>query len=231
VNLNRASGWLGIRSALLLLAAAAGAAPFAAAASLAGAPLASPAVVLVHGIWDSAQAFEPMAARLSDAGFAVHAISLEPSDGSVPLETLAVQLASFVEQQVGARSRFSLVGFSMGGMVARYYAQRMGGLARLDRLITISAPHHGSNTAYLQDLSGVRQLRPGSAFLVDLGRDEEALAAVSFTSIWSPFDLMIQPPSSSRVDCAREIRIPVLMHPWMLWDDRVIVAVIAALRG
>jgi triacylglycerol lipase len=224
--------------ALLILAGAGCAASIAAASPLAGSvqeppPGAAPApaaVVLVHGIWDSADAFSVMGARLTGAGFAVHAVSLTPNDGSVPLETLAAELSSFVEQRVGALPRFSMVGFSMGAIVARSYAQRMGGLARLDRLITISAPHHGSNTARFQDLPGTRQMRPGSEFLEDLERDEGTLAAVGFTSIWSPFDLMIRPPSSSHVDCAHEIVIPVLVHPWMLWDNRVIAAVIAALR-
>ena len=64
----------------------------------------------------------------------------------------------------------------MGGIVCRYYLQRLGGIARVDRFVAISAPEHGTwwaNTcpAELLRWPGVAQLRPDSAFLRDLNSD------------------------------------------------------------
>ncbi len=136
----------------------------------------------------------------------------------------------FIEEKLGTQEPFDLVGFSMGGIIARYYAQRMDGLDRILRLILISTPNHGTRTAFLESLSGVMELRPGSPLLADLAADEERLDSIPFTSIWSPLDLAIEPPSSSHMPFGREIVLPVLSHAWMLSDDRTIQAVIEALE-
>src|SRR5262249_26543993 len=108
-------------------------------------------VVLVHGIWNSRAAFARISRYLRARGFDVHALDLVPSDGSVAVEQLAAQLASYVDAGLPAAAPFDLVGFSMGGVVSRYYVQRLGGASRVQRLVTISSPHHGTATAYLSN--------------------------------------------------------------------------------
>jgi triacylglycerol lipase len=189
-----------------------------------------PQVVLVHGIWDTAARFTRMSAALEAAGWQTQAISLVPNDGSVPLEKSAGQLRSFIDERLGPDLHFSIVAFSMGGLVARYYLQRMGGLARLSRLVTISVPHHGTWTANLEGLPGVVEMRPESRFLRDLNDDLMSLSAVPVTSIWSPQDIGIQPAESSQLPFGLDVRIPGGMHSFMLTDERVIQAVLGALR-
>ena len=188
-------------------------------------------VVLVHGIWDTAAKFNKMSAVLAQAGFQTNAISLKPNDASVPLETSADQLRAFIDQRLGPELRFSIVAFSMGGLVARYYLQRMGGLARVTRLVTISTPNHGTWTANLDWLPGAVEMRPGSVFLQDLNSDVTRLSAIPVTTIWSPQDIGIEPASSSRLPVGENVTIPGGMHSFMLTDDRVIGAVLAALSG
>src|SRR5208337_3989040 len=104
-------------------------------------------VVLVPGIWDTSSVFNRMAARLEKAGWSVCAVSLKPNDGSVTLEQSADELRQLIDERLGPRQSLDLVAFSMGGLVARYYAQRMGGLARIRHFVTISTPHHGTEAA------------------------------------------------------------------------------------
>lgn len=190
----------------------------------------SPPVVLVPGIWDTSSVFNRMAARLGEAGWRALAITLEPHDGSVALEQSADELRRFIDAKLGPRQSLDMVAFSMGGLVARYYAQRLGGLARIAHFVTISTPHHGTGTAYLGPFPGVREMRPGSAFLQDLDRDAARLAQVSVTSIWSPLDIVISPAVSSRLPFGSEVQIPVLLHFLMPGDERVIEAVIRGLK-
>jgi triacylglycerol lipase len=148
---------------------------------------------------------------------------LTPNNGDAGREDLAGQIAAYVEVNFrGAEQRLDLVGFSMGGLVSRYYVQRLGGSRRVDHLVTISAPHGGTWTAYLQCNRGARQMRPGSPFLKDLQQDVETLKNVRFVSVWTPFDLMILPARSSELSCGRSIPIRVALHPWMVRDPRVI---------
>jgi triacylglycerol lipase len=173
-------------------------------------------VVLVHGIFNSGAKFGPMAQFLSERGFRPLAPSLSPNSGKLGLDDLALQLRVFVDEQIPSGQPFDLIGFSMGGLVSRYYLQRLGGMERVRRFITISSPHHGSYWAYAIGNAACRQMRPGSLFLVDLNRDMKMLEHVRFVSLWSPMDLMILPASSSRLDVGEEVVLQVAAHPLMV---------------
>jgi triacylglycerol lipase len=187
-------------------------------------------VVLLHGIWDSSRAFAHLAARLRTGGFLPLAVDLTPSDGTAGLDELARQVAEFVGRHLAAETTFDLVGFSMGGLVGRYYVQRLGGAERVGRLITISAPHRGTYMAYASRNRGSRQMRPGSAFLRELNRDTALLGRVRVASIWTPMDLMIVPAVSSRLGVGDQFRIPVAAHPLMLRSRRSLELVERLLR-
>ena len=176
----------------------------------------SRAVVLVHGIWDTSRVFARMSKYLTARGFRTLAVDLTPSDGAVGLEDLAAQLAEFVERALAPGESFDLVGSSMGGLVSRYYVQRLGGVERVGRLITISAPHQGTYWAYTAGNAGSKQMRPGSKFLVDLDRDMQSLERVRVASIWTPLDLMIVPAGSSRLGVGEEFPVTVGLHAWMV---------------
>jgi triacylglycerol lipase len=190
---------------------------------------AKPAVVFVPGIWDTGGKFDRLAEALGKAGWQTYEVSLTPDDGSVPLLTLAKELRKFVNDKLGWLRRFDIIAFSMGGLVARSYVQRLGGLARVDHFVTISTPHHGTNTAELGNLPGFLDMQPNSKFLRDLNKDADRLSRISFTSLWTPLDLMIVPADSSRMPVGGEVKLTVLTHNWMMTDSRVIDAVVAAL--
>jgi triacylglycerol lipase len=187
-------------------------------------------VLLVHGFADSQRNLRWMARHLQREGWEVHLLSLTPNLGQKGLEPLAGQIDAYARQEFGTR-RFDLVGFSMGGLVSRYYVQRLGGLDRVDRLVTLSAPHNGSLLANLVPNQGCREMRPGSPFLRDLASDADKLEALKFTSFYTPFDLVILPPSSSEMPQARNVRLMVAAHPFMVLDRRCLRAVAEALRG
>lgn len=158
-------------------------------------------------------------------GFQPHVPSLRPSSGRTGLEELARQLAAYIAQHLDQGTSFNLVGFSMGGLISRYYLQRLDGMQRVRRFITLSTPHNGSRLAYLLANLGGRQMRPGSPFLADLNRDVQNLDQVGIVSIWTPLDLMILPPSSSRLPVGLELRLPVVLHALMVRDQRSLAAV------
>lgn len=185
-------------------------------------------VLMVHGIDDSGASLARMAAYLEARGWRTLRLDLIPSDGACPLDELAQQLAVYVERELPAGS-FDIVAFSMGGIIARVYLQQMEGLTRARRFVTISSPHHGTLTAWLRDHPVARQLRPGSALLTELNRDVESLGRLAFTTIWTPFDLMIFPACTSRMPVGRQVVIPLLLHPWMQSHPRVFAAVAQAL--
>ncbi|MEH1851604.1 MAG: triacylglycerol lipase [Nostoc sp.] len=186
-------------------------------------------VLLIHGIDDTEAVFHKMRAYLIQRGWSVYSLNLVPNNGDVGLDELAKQVADYVTATFAPEQRLDLVGFSMGGIVSRYYIQRLGGLNRVQRFLTISSPHHGTVIAYGSRRPGCVQMRPDSIFLKDLNSNAVILEQLDFTSIWTPYDLMIVPANSSQMAVGREVTVPVALHPWMLTDSRSLAVVTAAL--
>ncbi|MEB3211829.1 MAG: triacylglycerol lipase [Leptolyngbyaceae bacterium] len=186
-------------------------------------------VVLVHGLDDTPAKMAVMQRFLEAEGWTARAIALSPSNGEVGLENLAEQLSVFIDDHFEAQP-VDLIGFSMGGIVSRYYVQRLGGIRRVQRLITLASPHSGTWIGYLRQNRGASQMRRSSAFLQDLNQDVAMLADLQFTSVWTPFDLMIVPAESSQLPIGDEITIPVWAHSLMVSDRRCLEAIAQQLQ-
>jgi len=188
-------------------------------------------VLLIHGIWDTNAIFNPMTAYLSQRGFHVYSLDLTPNNGSLGLDLLAVQLAKFIDNSFDPEQPLDLIGFSMGGLVSRYYVQRLGGINRVQRFITLSSPHSGTLTAYSLWLPGYVQMRPGSSFIRDLNQDAAMLQDINFTSIWTPYDAMIVPANSSQMPIGRQVKQNILLHQLMVTDPKILPTVVAELEA
>jgi triacylglycerol lipase len=187
-------------------------------------------VLLVHGIDDTTILFDILSNYLDEQGWDTHSLDLQPNNGDAGLEVLAEQVDTFVEKTLGRDRPFDLLGFSMGGIVSRYYLQRLGGMQQVKRFITIASPHHGTWMAYARWNPGGEQMRPDSPFLKNLNADVvETLGQLNVTSIWTPLDAMIVPASSSQMPVGKNVSINVAAHPWMVTDTRVLKAVAIAL--
>lgn len=177
-------------------------------------------VVLVHGIKGHSGNMQCLARHLRARGWTVHTPDLKPNWGQAGLDVLAGHLGDFVEAKIPHGERFHLLGFSMGGLISRYYLQRLGGLERVDQFITLSTPHRGSLWAWVLPNAAGRQMRPDSGFLRDLESDAERLREVEFTSVWTPLDLTIMPARSSHVAHGTCRTIWCAAHPLMIYDGR-----------
>jgi triacylglycerol lipase len=186
-------------------------------------------ILLVHGLMDTSHKMRKISRHLQDLGWQVFDIDLKANNGDTRLEILAGQVADLVDRTFAPEQQIDLLGFSMGGLVTRYYIQRLGGIDRVQRFITISAPHQGTFAAHFSLRPGCIQMRPNSDFIKDLRRDVDRLNYLNFTSLWTPFDLIILPPSSSQLGIGTERSFPVLAHPLMVADRRMLDAIVEAL--
>ncbi len=188
------------------------------------------AIVLVHGFTFSPGRVRFMADFLRKRGRKVLTPVLLPSNGSLPMETLAAMLGQYLETTTRPDERLDLIGFSMGGLVCRYYLQRLGGHARTDRFISIASPNHGTAIARFLPGAGMRQMRPGSAFLRDLNSDLSALEHLKCSVLYTPFDGIILPARSSVMACAANNRMAIPGHPIMLYHPAVFRKIAALLE-
>ncbi len=188
-------------------------------------------VILIHGIWDTKTIFNTLSTHLTQLGWCVHSLNLTPNDGSLGLDSLAKQLADYISQTFEPEQAIDIVGYSMGGIVSRYYVQRLGGIDRVQRFITISSPHSGTLTAYSLPLPGYLDMRPNSGLLRDLYQDVTMLKRINFTSMWTPFDVMILPSHSSQMPVGKEVKVNVLLHRQMVTDIQSINALVEELKA
>jgi triacylglycerol lipase len=186
-------------------------------------------IILVHGLKDTSRKMRHITHHLRERGWQVFDLDLTPSNGDAKLEVLAQQLADFIDRTFPPQQPIDLLGYSMGGMVCRYYLQRLGGLDRTRRFVTIAAPHHGTIAAHFSLKPGCMQMRPDSEFMHDLNTDLDRLSQLAVTSLWTPYDLIILPPTSSQLNFGTNLAFPVAMHPLMVSDRHVLDAIATAL--
>ena len=178
--------------------------------------------LLVHGIFDKGKIFESLAEYLLQFGIESIYPDIKPNDGSESLDVLARQVSRHVEEILQQDCRLYLVGYSMGGLICRYYMQALGGVHKVDRWVTISSPHNGTLTASIFWGKGVKQMRVGSTFLENLNESIDTLKNVPLLSLWTPYDLMIVPAHSSKLPIGENIAVDCLAHPLMYTNKFVL---------
>ncbi|KPQ40552.1 MAG: triacylglycerol lipase [Phormidium sp. OSCR] len=178
-------------------------------------------VILVHGIFRQSKVFAKMKQQLEQDGYRVYTPDLYHHWGALSLSDVAGQLAEFIDSTLPAESSFDLVGLSMGGIVSRYYLQRLGGVDRVQRFISIASPHFGTWFAYTFPRRTGLEMRPGSRLLQDLNGDLEKLN-LEMTSIWTFWDFIIVPAHHCCLPVGEVVQVKVIPHGMMAWSDRTI---------
>lgn len=179
-------------------------------------------VVYVHGYLAAGPVFEPLADHVA------------ATLGAQPIDLTYLPLHSFfaVSQSVGsvidalpADARVSLVGHSLGGLVARWYVEELGGASRVDRLVTLATPHGGTPRARIAPGSLGAALRPGSEIIRQLARP----TSVRMVSMAGAADRVVPVSSARAVEGATFRVFPGLGHNQLLYARRVHDAVADAL--
>ncbi|MFE3488176.1 MULTISPECIES: alpha/beta fold hydrolase [Streptomyces] len=178
----------------------AGAAPPGAAA-LPVAPTVAPPVVLLHGFIDNRSVFVVLRRALTRHGHR-HLEALNYSPLTRDVRTAAELLGRHVEDvcERTGHSRVDIVGHSLGGLIARYYVQRLGGDRRVRTLVTLGTPHGGTAVAPGAGVHPiVRQMRGGSSVIEEL-RAPAPGCRTRFVSFWSELDQLMVPVATACVD-------------------------------
>lgn len=185
----------------------------------------SPPVLVVHGIWDSARRMAPLVEGLRARGVVhVRSFDLLPANGSAGIARLGALVVREAQALAAehAVAKIDLVGFSMGALLGRWFLQRGGGKQQVRRFVSIAGPHAGTWSAYALPLAGPRDMRPNSVFLRDLAADPDPWGEVEVHCLYTPYDAMILPATSSILPGARSVQaIPVKMHRFLVTDARV----------
>lgn len=178
-------------------------------------------LVFVHGLAANRSGFLPLQAYLRLHGHRRQICVDYRSSGT--LERLALHLKREIDAAVGG-GRIDIVAHSMGGLLARFYVQALGGARRVDRLITLGTPHHGTHAATFLPSTLVRQLMPDGPFIGYLNSLEPP-EQVEMTSVIAGRDVLIQPAESAGCPFGDVVRFDELGHLELLFRPQVFVEI------
>jgi triacylglycerol lipase len=157
-------------------------------------------ILFVHGVVDNRMIFAPMRRGLRRRGFGrLRTFSYGPA--ALDIRSTAARLATVIEalcEETG-HERIHVVGHSLGGLITRYYVQRLGGDAHVETLVTLGSPHSGTHAARLLPIPLLKQLRPGSDLMTELAMPAPG-CSTRFVAYWSDLDQFIVPRRNARLD-------------------------------
>ncbi|MCM9081344.1 MULTISPECIES: triacylglycerol lipase [Streptomyces] len=198
-------------------------------------PATRPPVLLLHGFTDNRSIFVLLRRALGAGGRHVEAYNYSPF--TLDLRVAARHLARHVEElcERTGQDRVDLVGHSLGGLVGRYYVQRLGGGTRVRTLVTLGTPHSGTRVAPFMDAHPlVRQIRPDSEVMAELAAPAPD-CAIRCVAFWSEFDALMTPAGSARIEhpdlCVENVQVTGIGHLALVAHPAVIAAVRRTLDG
>ena len=186
---------------------------------------ASPPLVLVHGLLDSPLVFNGLKRCLANRRQPLLLPDLPLRLGLTPVREAAELLGSHIEAAFGREQPLDLLGFSIGGVIARTWVQLLGGHRRTRRLTSVGSPQQGTLTAHpwpARLLTGIADLRYGSQLLDQLNGNLSNLAGIECCSFYSAIDLAVLPGWRAVLPVGRRQMLPVWAHPQLLRSARAL---------
>ncbi|MEJ8642825.1 alpha/beta fold hydrolase [Streptomyces sp. MS1.HAVA.3] len=201
-----------------------------------GAPATRPPVLLLHGFTDNRSVFVLLRRALgaerppARGGVQLLALHRRPARRGPPSRRRVEELCERTGQE-----RVDLVGHSLGGLVGRYYVQRLGGDTRVRTLVTLGTPHSGTRVAPFMDAHPlVRQIRPDSEVLAELAAPAPG-CTTRCVAFWSEFDTLMTPVGTARIEHpdlhAENVQVTGIGHLALAAHPAVIAAVWRTLDG
>ena len=195
---------------------------------------AAPPILMIHGFLGTRGSMYLLERRLVEDGFVVVSFNL----GTLNLRDIrrsAFLIHRKIERILSQTpsQRIDIIGHSMGGLIGLYYVKKLGGHARVRKLIMMGTPVRGTWAA----LAGVMtlglwstsswQLLPRSRFLDELAKGPIP-PGVEVHTIAAARDWVV-PLSTTRLSGANAMTVP-LGHSSLVVSEEVYRRVVTALR-
>jgi triacylglycerol lipase len=172
-------------------------------------------VLLVPGYGGNTTGLQVLADALRQDGRDAEVVELDPP-ATQDIRQQAAVLDRAVDRaldRTGAPS-VDVVGYSMGGLVVRYWVAELGGGDVARRALTLATPHHGTDLASLaSDIApdtcpeACEQMTEDSDFLRELNADDETPPGPVWIALWTDDDRTVVPPDSGSLEGAVDFSV------------------------
>jgi pimeloyl-ACP methyl ester carboxylesterase len=176
-------------------------------------------VVCLHGLFASAGVMRPLRKRI-ERHDGVHTATMSYRPGP-SIRTLAGRLQELLGE-LPDRVDVHLVGHSLGGVVARWFAQEIGD-SRVVQTISLATPYAGVSAARWLDVELAKELHPQSALLRTLQMGSRRALGVPHLSLVAENDQVISGAPMSHALVGGDVTlIRRCGHNAMLFHDEAI---------
>ena len=186
-------------------------------------------IILIHGLWNTSAIFNNLLKRLDYYDVEYYAPTLDHYFGRISIIDLAVSLDELITKKYGNERELDIVGFSMGGIIARYWISKFYGHNKTKKFISIGSPHRGTLTAQLVPknlFKGISEMKISSSFLKELSEYDYLLKKIDCISFYTKWDFMVFPGWRANLPVGRKYSLNIYKHRNLVRNPMAIDAII-----
>ena len=172
-------------------------------------------IILIHGLWNTSAIFNSLLKKLDYYDIEYYAPTLEHYFGRISIVDLAESLDEIIIKKYGNEREIDILGFSMGGIIARYWIKKLNGYLKTKRFISIGSPHNGTLTAQLVPrnfLKGISEMKINSSLLKELSEYDYLLREIDCISFYTKWDFMVFPGWRAKLPIGKKFNLNIYKH-------------------
>ena len=172
-------------------------------------------IILIHGLWNTSSIFSLISSKLDEKEVEYFAPTLNHAFGMTSIVELANLMDQLIVEKYGLEQEIDILGFSMGGIIGRYWINKLNGHKRTKRFITIGSPHNGTLTSQLvpkYPFRGISEMKINSSLLRDLANYDYFLNDIDCISFFTYWDLMVFPGWRAKLNVGEKISLNIFKH-------------------
>ena len=172
-------------------------------------------IILIHGLWNTSRIFSFISSKLDEKEVEYFAPTLNHAFGMTSIVELANLMDQLIVEKYGLEQEIDILGFSMGGIIGRYWINKFNGHKRTKRFITIGSPHNGTLTSQLvpkYPFRGISEMKINSSLLRDLANYDYFLNDIDCISFFTYWDLMVFPGWRANLNVGEKISLNIFKH-------------------
>ena len=189
-------------------------------------------VILIHGLWNTSSIFSLISSKLDEKEVEYFAPTLNHAFGMTSIVELTNLIDQLIVEKYGLEQEIDILGFSMGGIIGRYWINKFNGYKRTKRFITIGSPHNGTLTSQLvpkYPFRGISEMKINSSLLRDLANYDYFLNDIDCISFFTYWDLMVFPGWRANLNVGEKISLNIFKHRNLVRNPKAVERIIQRL--
>ena len=182
-------------------------------------------IILIHGLWNTSDIFSSITSKLDQIGIEYFAPTLKHEYGRTSIVELTNLLNDLILEKYGLEKELDILGFSMGGIIGRYWIKKFNGYKRTRKFITVGSPHNGTLASQLvpkYPFTGISEMKINSFLLRELSKCDYLLRNVKCISFFTYWDLMVFPGWRAIMTSGEKISLKIYKHKNLVRNQKAI---------